>query len=89
MTIKEAILEGTRLEGIEEGIEIGIQEGIEIGIKEGIKEGIEIGIKEGIERIEKAIDLLKSGAASKEIAKKTKLPLSTICDINEIINKKK
>jgi predicted transposase/invertase (TIGR01784 family) len=65
--------------GIKEGKLIGIEVGMEKGIKKGKKEGIEKGRKD--EKIEVAINLLKSGVDHKIICASTKLTDQELTDL--------
>jgi flagellar biosynthesis/type III secretory pathway protein FliH len=87
---KMGIKEG-KLIGMEKGIKKGKKEGIEKGRREGVekgrREGIEKGKKEGIEKgrkdekIEVAINLLKSGVDHKIICASTKLTDQELTDL--------
>ena len=79
---KMGVKEG-KLIGIEVGMEKGRREGIEKGRKEGIEKGRKEGIEKGRknEKIEVAINLLKSGVDHKIICASTKLTDQELADL--------
>ena len=69
--------------GKKEGMEKGRREGIEKGRREGIEKGRKEGIEKGRknEKIEVAINLLKSGVDHKIICASTKLTDQELADL--------
>jgi predicted transposase/invertase (TIGR01784 family) len=82
-----SVYESTYVLGNKMGIKEGTLIGMEKGIKKGKKEGIEKGKREGIEKgrkdekIEVAINLLKSGVDHKIICASTKLTDQELTDL--------
>ena len=78
-----SVLEGARMEGYKEGLEIGYKEGLEIGYKEGLeigyKEGLEIGYKE--DTIAIARKMKAYGVAWDMIAEITGLTIDEVKDL--------
>lgn len=74
--IQNDVLSTAKLEGHEEGRQLGLEEGREIGIKEGIEKGIEKGIEQGIE---KGIEQEKIITARK--LKSLDIPVCTIMQV--------
>ena len=76
-------------EGREEGISLGREEGISLGREEGISIGMERGIERGAyeKALETARNLLQDGFTPEAISKYTLLPLETIQDLSNAIDK--
>ena len=78
---QEAERRAMRLDGIQEGMEIGIQEGIQKGMQEGIQKGMQEGVQKGMRNI--IFKMVNKGKSFDEISE---LVGMSIVDIQNIIN---